>query len=255
MRTLNTPELIICKNEKEIAELVAKEFTRTMKNKSKSVLGLATGSSPLSTYKELIKLYKTKKISFKNVKTFNLDEYLDLHPNYANQSYYIFMRDNLFSKIDINMDNVHFPPVNVTPLKPASIYDKQIKNAGGIDLQLLGLGVNGHIAFNEPGTSFSSLTHVTRIADETIKSNARFFNGTQALVPRKAVTMGIKTILASRKIVLIAMGKEKARALAEIFKYKLNKKFPCTSLLLHPNVVIYADQEAASYIKVSESKK
>lgn len=212
-------KLYICKNDDEIAQLTSKMVVQQIVNKPNSVLGLATGSSPVPLYRELVKAYKEKKVSFSQVKTFNLDEYLDLDHKYFDQSYRNFMDENLFNEIDITKDNTSFPS-SANPQE----YDEKIKAAGGIDLQVLGLGVNGHIAFNEPDTPLEEKTHVVNITESTKAANARFFGNDESKVPSKAITMGIDTILKAKKIILIATGTNKAEAISKLFRNQYDPK-------------------------------
>ena len=192
----------------KLSKMIADEFINVIKSKQKPVLGLATGSSPLKVYSYLIEAYKNKDVSFKNVITFNLDEYIGLDGTH-NQSYRYFMDNNLFDKIDINKDNTHVLLGVGDYISSMNNYDELIKQNGGIDIQILGIGSDGHIAFNEPGTKFDSLTHITKLTEQTIKDNSRFFNDINE-VPKEAVTMGLQSIMNAKKIVLIATGKNKA---------------------------------------------
>ena len=238
---------IIVGDNETISRLIADEFVNQIKKKNDSVLGLATGTSPLLIYKDLIEDYKASKISFKNVKTFNLDEYVGLEGTH-NQSYRYFMNDNLFDHIDIDKNNTHVLKGVGDYLDYANKYDQLIADAGGIDLQLLGIGSDGHIAFNEPGTDFESLTHIAELTEQTIKDNSRLFNDISE-VPTKAITMGLKSIMNARKIVLIATGKNKADAIYHLVKGPISKDYPCTILLMHPDCSIYVDEDAYSLIK------
>lgn len=224
----------------EIAQL----FIDTVKENPNCVLGLATGSSPLGVYKNMIEAYKNNEVSFKNVKTFNLDEYVGLDGTHE-QSYRYFMNHNLFDHIDIDKENTHVP--SGTNLENPEEYDALIEQAGGIDLQILGIGSDGHIAFNEPGTPFNSLTHVAELAESTIVDNSRFFNSIEE-VPTKAVTMGLASIMKAKKIVLIATGENKAQAIQGLLEGLITEKLPCSILRNHPDVVVYLDR--AAYSKV-----
>ena len=224
----------------EIAQL----FIDTVKENPNCVLGLATGSSPLGVYKNMIEAYKNNEVSFKNVKTFNLDEYVGLDGTHE-QSYRYFMNHNLFDHIDIDKENTHVP--SGTNLETPEEYDTLIEQAGGIDLQILGIGSDGHIAFNEPGTPFDSLTHVAELAESTIVDNSRFFNSIEE-VPTKAVTMGLASIMKAKKIVLIATGENKAQAIQGLLEGLITEKLPCSILRNHPDVIVYLDR--AAYSKV-----
>lgn len=230
-------------DKNEIEKIVANRICSLIKNKPSLVLGLATGSTPVGVYKKLIEKYKNNKVSFKDVKTFNLDEYVGLD-NCHNQSYNFFMCSNLFDHIDIKKENTNFPD---NKSNNPSKYDDKIALAGGIDFQILGIGSNGHIAFNEPGTDFNSLTHMVELTDSTIKDNSRFFNSVSE-VPTKAVSMGLKSIMNAKEIVLIALGKNKSKAIASLLKDEPNISLPASILKTHKNVTIYCDEEAASLI-------
>lgn len=211
----------------------------------KATLGLATGSSPVGLYKRLVAAHK-KGLSFKNVQSFNLDEYVGLSKNH-DQSYYHFMFEHLFKHVDVNLENVHLPKGEGSLEDVAEEYETMLsKNPQ--DIQLLGIGSNGHIGFNEPGTSFESTVHVVRLKDETRQDNARFF-GSIDEVPHFAITMGVKDILRAKKILLVASGKNKAIAIKEMLEGKIREEVPCTILQNHPDVVVVLDKEAASLIK------
>ena len=223
--------------EKEIAQI----FIDKVNENPKCVLGLATGSSPVGIYKNIIKAVEEGKVSFKDVTTFNLDEYLGLEGTH-DQSYRYFMNVNLFNHIDINKANTNVPSGFVKDDAEAALYDEAIAAKGGIDIQLLGLGSDGHIAFNEPGTPFDALTHIAELTEQTISDNARFFERVED-VPTKACTMGLKSIMNAKKIVLIATGKSKAQAVNELINGEINEAWPCTILRNHADVVIYVDSE------------
>ena len=238
---------IIVGNEQEISKLIAEEFIKQVNDKPNSVLGLATGTSPLGVYANIIKANKEGRVSFKEVKTFNLDEYIGLDGTH-HQSYRYFMNENLFNELDINKENTHVLKGVGDYLGYANQYDKLIDEAGGIDLQILGIGSDGHIAFNEPGTPFDSLTHVAELAESTIVDNSRLFNDISE-VPTKAVTMGLKSIMNAKKIVLIATGKNKAKAIYNLIKGVKTIEVPCSILQDHPDCTIYVDEDAYSLVK------
>ena len=230
-------------NKDDIAKDIADRIVSLIKTKERPILGLATGSTPLPLYEELIKRYKKGEVSFKNVKTFNLDEYIGLD-ELNDQSYRYFMNHNLFSHIDIDLNNTYVPNGLIKNEDP-SYYDKMIKEAGGIDIQVLGIGTDGHIAFNEPGASFDSLTHIEALKESTIKDNSRFFDSIDD-VPRYAITMGLKSIMNAKEIVLIATGKAKAKVISELKKGIISNDLPASILNKHNNVTIYVDEEANS---------
>lgn len=229
-------------NEKEIAKMAAQRYVHLINNKPNAILGGATGSTPIPLYKELIKQYKAGHVSFKNVKSFNLDEYVGLEGTH-DQSYRYFMNHQLFNHIDIDIENTHVPSGIDT--KNPSRYDDEIRAAGGVDLQLLGIGVDGHIGFNEPGTKFDSLTHVVKLEQNTREVNSRFFKSIDE-VPTHAVTMGIKTVMNARSIILIATGKSKADIVKAFIEGPVTTKVPASILQLHPFVEVYLDEEAAA---------
>ena len=238
---------VIIGNNEKISALIAEEFIKVVNEKPNCVLGLATGTSPLQVYANLVKANKEGRVSFKNVATFNLDEYIGLEGTH-NQSYRYFMNDNLFNHIDIDKERTHVLKGTGDYLAYANQYDDEIAKFGGIDLQILGIGSDGHIAFNEPGTPFDSLTHVAELAESTIVDNSRLFNDVSE-VPTKAVTMGLKSIMNARKIVLIATGKNKAQAIYNLLKGPMTEEVPCSILQKHPDCTIYVDEDAYSLCK------
>lgn len=238
---------VIVGNEQEISRLIAEEFIKQVNEKPNCVLGLATGTSPLGVYANLVKANKEGRVTFKDVATFNLDEYIGLEGTH-NQSYRYFMNDNLFNHIDIDKSRTHVLKGVGDYLAYAAQYDDEIASFGGIDLQILGIGSDGHIAFNEPGASFDSLTHVESLTESTIKDNSRLFNDISE-VPTKAVTMGLKSIMNARKIVLIATGKNKAKAIYNLLKGPMTEAVPCSILQKHPDCTIYVDEDAYSLVK------
>ena len=233
---------IVIGSEKEIAEKAAQHYVELLKNKPNAILGGATGSTPIGLYKELARLNKEGVITFKDVKTFNLDEYVGLDGSH-DQSYRYFMNKNLFEHIDIDINNTHVPD-GINTEKAAS-YDDEIKAAGGIDLQILGIGVDGHIGFDEPGTPLDSITHVVELEQNTREVNSRFFNSIDE-VPTHAVTMGIKTIMNAREIILMAIGSSKADIVKAFIEGPVTTQVPASILQLHPNCTIYLDEAAAA---------
>lgn len=228
---------IIIDTKENIASLASDKFINLVKNKPNAVLGLATGSTPIDTYKQIILKAKKDNVSFKDVQTFNLDEYVN-YPFYE-ASYRFFMDDNLFNHLDIDKTKTHFPSED-----NYHQYDEEIKKAGGVDLQILGIGANGHIGFNEPFTPFDSLTHITDLTRKTIEDNARFFSSIEE-VPTKAITMGLTTIMNSKEVILIALGANKADAIKALVD-NVGESCPASILNSHPNVTIYCDKDAAS---------
>ncbi len=238
-------KIIILNNTEEIAKRSANIFIEQINKKPESILGLATGSTPVATYELLIKANQNNQVDFSQVKTYNLDEYIGLSKNHP-QSYYYFMNKFLFDKININKNNIHIPSGEGDVAKNIDIYNNLLDNTK-IDIQLLGLGVNGHIGFNEPGTDFNSITHKVKLSTNTINTNARFFKD-DSDVPKYAITMGIKTIMEAKTILLIAYGKNKAKAVKELIEGNPDPKWPCTILQSHKNVTVILDQESASLL-------
>jgi len=238
-------KLIKVENYEEMSKVAAKYILDLVKAKPDATLGLATGSSPIGLYKILIESYNKKEVSFKDVKTFNLDEYCGL-PKEHKETYYNFMHRNLFNHIDIKEENTHIPSSGKDLQKACDEYNALLsKNI--IDLQLLGIGANGHIGFNEPGTSFKSVTQIITLTDKTRQDNKRFFNSLDE-VPTHAITMGIKNIMAAKMIVLVANGKNKADAINKLVNGPVTEAFPASILKEHPNAVVIVDKEAASLL-------
>ncbi len=240
-------QIHVLKDAAKIGEAAALMFAAQILKKPDCVLGFATGSTPLPTYRELIKLHERSILDFAKVRTFNLDEYVGLDRSHE-QSYYRFMFDNLFSKLNINPDNVSVPsPVSADLNDDCEAYDAAIDAAGGIDLQILGIGHNGHIAFNEPDGVFSAGTHIVELTESTIEANKRFFESADD-VPRKAMSMGIGSIMKAREIVLIATGAEKAPAVKAMIKGAADPKCPASVLQYHKRVTVFLDEGAASQL-------
>ncbi len=214
------------------------------------VLGLPTGSSPLGMYKELIRLNKAKKVSFANVVTFNMDEYVDI-PKKHPQSYHSFMWDNFFGEIDIKKNNVNILNGNAKSLQAeCERYEKKIKSYGGIELFVGGIGPDGHIAFNEPGSSLASRTRVKTLTKDTIIANARFFDGKTSDVPKTALTVGVATVMEAKTVLIIVAGHSKARALQQAVEFGVNHMWTVSCLQLHPHGIIICDDEATAEMKV-----
>lgn len=214
-----------------------------VRSKPSITLGLATGSTPKGVYQFLIKDRLENGTCYNQVKTVNLDEYIGL-PHHDHNSYHYFMQHQLFNYVNLEPEHTHIPNGAASDLdKECLCYEQLIKELGGIDLQILGIGQNGHIGFNEPGTSFSSSTHIVTLAENTRQANSRFFNSLDE-VPTHAITMGIKSILASKEIFLLASGEAKADALYKLLYGEISEEFPASILKLHPNVTIIADKEA-----------
>ena len=240
-------ELIVTDNYDEMSKKAADIFVDLLKKKPNAILGLATGSTPIGLYKKLIEKNKAKEISFKDVITYNLDEYCDL-PKDHDQSYYTFMNENLFKHIDINKDNTHLPKGEGDSKLNAQNYEDELKKVK-IDLQLLGIGSNGHIGFNEPGTDFDIGVHEVQLTENTIKDNARFFDNDMTKVPKKAITMGIRNILDAETIILLASGVNKANAIKSVMSGVIDKNVPATALNIHKGkVYVIVDKDASSKV-------
>lgn len=240
-------EIIICENYEEMSKKAAEIFIGKVKENPKCVLGMATGSTPIGLYKNLIADHKDNHTSYHDVTTFNLDEYVGL-PKSHEQSYYSFMHDNLFNHIDIQEKNVHIPVGESDDLAGECAKYEEAMSHYTVDIQLLGVGRNGHIGFNEPGTPFTQTTHIVDLDSKTITDNARFFEGDMSKVPTRAITMGIATIMRAKKIVLLASGKNKEDAIYELVKGEKSENCPITALKDHKDVVVIIDKDAASRI-------
>lgn len=226
----------------EMSQVAADIFKQQITHKPNSVLGLATGASPVGLYHILVGYFNKGLISFEQVQMFNLDEYVGI-PQNSPASYWTYMYKHLFHHINIKVENIHIPNGQATDLEEeCKQYEQAIERAGGIDLQLLGIGVNGHIGFNEPGTSFDSLTNIVKLADTTRIVNAQYFERPEDM-PTHAITMGIQSILKAKAIVLIAFGNSKLEAMERLRSGQVTEEFPASSLLLHPNVTIIYGNE------------
>ena len=236
--------VVVVSNFDSMSDEVAKTVIAQVRNKPASVLGLATGSSPLGVYRLLAEYYKNG-VDFSRIITFNLDEYVGLAENHP-QSYRYYMQENLFSRVHIDAANTHVPNGVATDLQAeCGRYDELIRHTGGIDLQILGIGSNAHIGFNEPGTPFGSQTQVVDLTANTIRDNARFF-ASPGEVPTQAISMGIKSIMSARNIVLMANGGSKADAIHAALTGPVTEEVPASVLQLHPSVTIVVDQAAGS---------
>jgi len=238
----------VVRGEQEVARRAADLVVAEMRQHANPVLGLATGSTPIPLYRELIRRHREEGLDFSTCITFNLDEYVGLGPDHP-QSYRRFMNEHLFNHININPKNTHVPDGTITDLDAierfCQEYERQIKDVGGIDLQILGIGANGHIGFNEPGSSLGSLTRIKTLTTKTRRDNARFF-GSLDQVPRYAITMGIGTILNARKVLLLATGKNKADAVAAALEGPVSSACPASALQLHRYATFVLDEDAAA---------
>ena len=237
---------ILCaKDYKEMSEMAADIIGAEVLLKPDAILGLATGSTPIGTYEELVRRYEAGRLDFGKIKTVNLDEYRGLTRD-NDQSYYYFMHSHLFDHININKNNTNVPDgMEPDALKAGQDYENIIKNYGGIDLQLLGLGNNGHIGFNEPGDEFIDKTHVVDLTESTIEANKRFFASIDD-VPKQAYTMGIGSIMRAKRVLMVVNGKGKAEIVKEAFFGPITPKVPASILQLHNDFILIGDVEALS---------
>jgi len=239
--------IINVKDYNEMSRKAADILSSEVILNEKAILGLATGSTPLGMYKEIIKDYKARKLDFTLIKTFNLDEYWGISKANKN-SYYFYMRENFFNHLNIKEENINIPNgVAVDIEQECQNYENMMEESGGIDIQVLGIGRNGHIGFNEPGSSFQCGTHVVELEQKTIEDNARFFDSIEA-VPRKAISMGVKSIMKAKKILLLACGEEKAEAIYKTVKGDIDSNVPASILKLHENVIIIVDEGAGKLL-------
>ncbi|NQU20790.1 MAG: glucosamine-6-phosphate deaminase [Candidatus Nealsonbacteria bacterium] len=242
-------EIIVNDNVEEMGRAAARVVARTLNCKPNAVLGLATGSTPLTLYQELVRLHNEEGLDFSQVTTFNLDEYVGLTRKDA-QSYHYFMHENLFKHINIATQNIYIPSGTTDNYEAfCKWYEQRIVECGGIDLQILGIGSDGHIAFNEPSSSLGSRTRIKTLARQTIEDNARFFDSAEA-VPVYAITMGVGTILEARQIMLLANGRNKAKAVAEAIEGPVTSMITASALQLHSDVLYVIDRESARELKM-----
>ena len=246
-------EIVICKDKAEASKRAAAMIVALVKKNPKAVLGLATGSTPVLMYNELAAAVKAKKVSFEQVKTWNLDEYYGLAPTH-DQSYRYFMNENLFKKIDIKLSNTHvLNGLAKDPEQECASYENAIKKAGGIDIQVLGIGSDGHIAFNEPGTSLKSRTSIVYLTPSTVKDNARlFFKGDMNAVPKSALSMGVGTICEAKKIIMLAFGENKQDALKGCVEGPVSQFCTASALQEHNDCWIFCDEAAAKKLKLKK---
>lgn len=241
-------EIYILKDEVEGGKKAAEIVKDLINEKNDAVLGLATGSTPIEMYKALIKMYEDGEVSFKNVKSVNLDEYVGLSGDHE-QSYRYFMDENLFDHVDIDKNNTYVPDgLSDDLFNFVREYEILISKLGGQDCQILGVGQNGHIGFNEPNTELELRTHVEDLSESTIQANKRFFKSADD-VPKQAISMGIGSIFQAKKIILLAFGESKADAIKSLQSSKISTQIPVTLLKLHPNVTVIVDEAAASKLR------
>jgi glucosamine-6-phosphate deaminase len=245
-------QVIIFDNPQQVAENAAQWVEKLINKKSDAVLGLATGSTPINLYKQLVAKHQADKLSFANTTSFNLDEYLGIDEKNA-QSYRHFMNENLFDHVDINKSKTFLPTCNqgVNPRVQGLAYEEKIKQAGGIDLQILGIGANGHIGFNEPTSSLASRTRIKTLTQQTLNDNSRLFAADE-FQPTLAMTMGIATILNARYVLLMATGENKSSAVKSMITGPLSAICPASALQLHENAIVLLDKAAASELEDQE---
>lgn len=237
-------KVIKVKNYDEISDKAFEIMHDLVTSKPNAVLGLATGSSPIGLYQRMIADHRENGTSYKDIVTFNLDEYVGLEKSHP-ESYYSFMHRNLFDGLDIPEEQIHIPSSEGDLQENCDSYNKAMSDYQ-IDLQILGIGSNGHIGFNEPGTSFDSVTHIVDLKESTIRDNARFFDNDISKVPTQAITMGISNVMAAKKILLIASGENKANAILATVMGVVTENVPASILQNHPDVVIIIDEAAGS---------
>ncbi|MDZ7291956.1 MAG: glucosamine-6-phosphate deaminase [candidate division KSB1 bacterium] len=239
----------IKENYEEMSKAGARIVAELVRKKPNCVLGFATGSTPLGMYKELIRMHKNEGLDFSKVTTFNLDEYVGLPPEH-DQSYHYFMWENLFKHINVDRRFVHIPMGMADDIEAhCEWYEEQIQKAGGIDLQILGIGANGHIAFNEPGSSLGSRTRIKTLTGTTREANARFFKNPDE-VPKYAITMGVGTIMDAKKLLLLASGEAKANAIAATCEGPISAMCPASIVQLHRYAFVIVDKAAAAKLKM-----
>lgn len=240
-------KVIICENKEEASQKACEIMVGIVKDNPKAILGLATGSTPVQLYANMVADHKENGTSYKDVQTYNLDEYFGLDQSHP-QSYHYFMCHHLFNHVDINMENVHVPKGKGNVEEEAAKYN-QMLDENPVDIQLLGIGSNGHIGFNEPGTPFDSVTHVVDLKQSTIEDNARlFFDGKIDEVPRQAVSMGIANIMKAKKVLLLAFGEGKAKAVQGMVEGPKTVDLPASALQDHDDCVLIIDKDAAKLL-------
>ncbi|MDA8353331.1 MAG: glucosamine-6-phosphate deaminase [Firmicutes bacterium] len=241
-------KIIQVKDYEELCQKAAQILLQRVKDNRRLRLGLATGGTPVGVYRNMVQDHLDHGTSYREIQTFNLDEYLGLAPDHP-QSYHAYMEEHLFRWVDLQPNKTHIPDGKAAdPEAECRRYEEMIQQQGGIDLQLLGIGVNGHIGFNEPGTPFDSTTRVVQLAESTRRANARFFSE-QEEVPTHAITMGIGTIMKSREILLLASGTSKAPVMRSMLQQEVSEQLPASVLKRHPRAQVIADQDALSLVE------
>ncbi len=244
-------EVVIHETYAEMSKAAARMVADVLNTKPNAVLGMATGSTPLGVYQELVRMHRAEGLDFSQVTTFNLDEYVGLNPRHE-QSYHHFMHENFFKHVNIPPQNVYIPSGTTNNYRAfCDWFERRIKECGGIDLQILGIGSDGHIAFNEPGSSLMSRTRLKTLAKTTIDDNARFFARRED-VPIYAITMGVGTILEARALILLANGRKKAKAIAQAVEGPITAMITASALQLHPDATVFVDAEAASELAMRD---
>lgn len=244
-------EVVISEMYADMSRAAAQVVAQVLNAKPNAVLGLATGSTPLGLYQELVRMHKEEGLDFSQVTTFNLDEYVGLPANHA-QSYHYFMHENFFRHVNIARQNIYIPSGTTSNYESfCAWYERRIKDVGGIDLQILGIGTDGHVGFNEPTSSLGSRTRIKTLARQTIDDNARFFTN-RADVPIYSITMGVGTILEARKIMLLAGGRKKAAAVVAAVEGPVTSMITASALQLHPDALVFVDREAAGELKMAD---
>ena len=236
-------KVVIVENYDDMCDKAVEFVEQQVRENDRSIIGLATGSTPLGLYERMIEGHKKRGVSYKNIQTINLDEYIGIEQDHP-ESYHTFMNEKLFATIDIPSEQTHIPDGQAASLETeCARYEEMIDQIGPVDLQILGIGENGHIGFNEPGTSVSTVTHIVELDASTRQSNARFFNSIDE-VPTHAITMGIRSILKSNEIILLASGKKKAAAIKTLLSKTVSEQFPASILWKHSNVTLLVDRDA-----------
>lgn len=245
-------EIIIQPTQADGSIIAARIIAKLVRSRPDCVLGLATGSTPLATYRELVRMHREESLDFSKVTTFNLDEYVGLSPEHP-QSYHAFMEENLFRHINVAAGNIHIPD-GAAPDVAAECarYEASIVAAGGIDVQLLGIGTDGHIGFNEPTSSLASRTRIKTLTEQTRSDNARFFDGDLAKVPFHCITMGVGTIMDCRQVLMLAFGANKAQAIAEAVEGPITSMNPASVLQMHPVAKCIIDESAAGKLSKTD---
>jgi glucosamine-6-phosphate deaminase len=244
-------EVVVHRTYEEMSRAAAALVADVLNTKPNAVLGMATGSTPLGLYQELVRMHREEGLDFSQVTTFNLDEYVGLGPKHA-QSYHHFMHDNFFKHVNIAPSNIYIPSGTTSNYRAfCEWYEQRIKQCGGIDVQILGIGSDGHIAFNEPGSSLSSRTRLKTLARSTIEDNSRFFAHADE-VPIYAITMGVGTILEARTLVLLGCGANKSSAVAAMVEGPVTSMITASALQLHPSAMVFLDESAAGQLKMRD---